>query len=55
MIGGESCEIDIVGGELFEDSLFVGGHISDVVEMAVQLTKHRVFISDGVRSRMRIQ
>ena len=40
LIGGERCKRGVVGGKLFEDSLFVGDSIVDVVEVAIQLIEH---------------
>ena len=54
LIGCESCESGIVGGELFEDGLFVRGRHHDVVEVTVQVVKHRGLIGDRGRIRIRI-
>ena len=51
----ESYELDIVGSELFDDGIFVGGRHCNAVEVVAQLVRHGILIRYGGRSRMRIQ
>ena len=55
LIGGESCEFCIAGGDLVEDGLFVDGRHRNVVKVAVQLVKHGGLVGDGGTSRIRIR
>ena len=51
----ESNELGIVGGELFEDGLFIGGRHRDVAKVTFQLVEHGGLIGDGGRRRIRIR